>query len=381
MLRASHRRTRQPLQNWNLHIVPQATAVAQTAPRSWDNKSQSELNIVDREAQKEQARRMAVHCAKYRTADNRRAFLQIVTTTVPFLAVVTAMFLTVETHYWLTWLLAIPGGLLLVRYFIIQHDCGHGSFTSSRKMNTWIGRAMSLLTVCPYDLWRREHAQHHATSGHLEKRGVGDIDTLTVKEFQALPALGKLRYKIYRHPFVLFGLGVPFYFMIIQRFPWFHPYPARETWKSILGLNAGLLVFYGVIGAFTGYSNLFFVVWPLVHVASATGGWLFFIQHQFEDTVWDDNDEWTFQVAALFGSSYYALHPVLNWFTGSIGMHHIHHLNSMIPNYRLSECLNASEDLKNLNRVTLWDSFRCAKLKLWDEDNRRLVTFAEARAL
>ena len=231
--------------------------------------------------------KLAQHCAKFRGADNRRAVLQLITTIVPFVAIVTAMFMTVQNHYWATLLLAIPGGLLVVRFFIIQHDCGHGSFFSTNSANTWMGRAMSLLTVTPYALWRREHAQHHATSGHLEKRGVGDIDTLTVDEWNALSSLGKLRYRLYRNPIFLFGVGVPFYFMIIQRFPWFHPYPARDTWKSVLGLNVGLAVMYGALGYFTGYSNLFFVVWPLVHVAAAVGGWLFFIQHQFEETVWE----------------------------------------------------------------------------------------------
>ncbi len=363
--------------------MPHATALAPaTAPQPWDpdRAPSHQHQDNDRQTLKEQARRLAAHCAIYRGADNRRAVQQIVTTAVPFAVIVTLMFLSLPVSYLLTLLLAIPGGLLLVRFFIIQHDCGHGSFTTSRTINTWIGRAMSLLTVTPYDLWRREHAQHHATSGHLEKRGVGDIDTLTVSEWRALSTLGKLRYRLYRNPVILFGLGVPFYFMIIQRLPWFHPYPARDTWKSILGLNAALIAVYGTLGALTGYANLFWVAWPLLHVAAATGGWLFFIQHQFEETVWESSDDWTFQVAALYGSSYYALHPVLNWFTGSIGLHHIHHLNSMIPNYKLAECLNGHAELQTMNRITLWESFQCAKLKLWDEESRRLVTFEEAAA-
>lgn len=361
--------------------MPQASAVALAAPRISPPDDTPENSVIDRKALKEQAMRLAAHCAQFRGAQNHRAYIQLATTIVPFLAIVTAMFMTVETNYLLTLLLAIPGGLLVVRFFIIQHDCGHGSFFTSNTANTWMGRAVSLITVTPYGLWRREHAQHHATSGHLEKRGVGDIDTLTVAEWNELSTLGKLRYRLYRNPVFLFGLGVPFYFLILQRLPWFHPYTARETWKSVLGLNLGLAVVYGIIGAFTGYSNLFFVVWPLVHIAAAAGGWLFFIQHQFEETVWENAGDWTFQVAALYGSSYYALNPVLNWFTGSIGLHHIHHLNSMIPNYRLKDCIAGSPELQNMNRITLWESFRCAKLKLWDEENRRLVTFREAAAM
>jgi len=360
--------------------MPQAFAAAHAAPRTRLPETTPITSADKRAALKGQAMKLAQHCAKYRGADNRKAVVQLLTTVVPFVAIVTAMFLTVQQHYWATLLLSIPGGLLVVRFFIIQHDCGHGSFMSTNAANTWVGRAMSLITVTPYGLWRREHAQHHATSGHLEKRGVGDIDTLTVEEWKALSPLGKARYRLYRNPIFLFGVGVPFYFMIIQRFPWFHPYPARDTWKSVMGLNAGLVLFYGAIGAFTGYSNLFFVAWPLLHVASAVGGWLFFIQHQFEETVWEGSDDWTFQVAALYGSSYYALHPVLNWFTGSIGLHHIHHLNSMIPNYRLKDCLEASAELSTMNRITLWESLSCARLKLWDAQKRRLVTFAEASA-
>lgn len=322
--------------------------------------------------------RLAQHCAKYRGANNRRAILQLATTFVPFLAILVAMLLTGGKHYWVTLLLAIPGGLMVVRLFTIQHDCGHGSFFSASKANHWTGRIISLFTVTPYAQWRREHSQHHATSGHLEKRGVGDIETLTVEEWNALSPMGKFRYRLVRNPIILFFFGVPFYFIVVYRLPWFRPYPARETWKSVMGLNVCLALMYGAVGYFSGYLNLIFVMWLLVQVASTVGGWLFYIQHQFEKTVWDSSDEWTFQVAALYGSSYYALNPVLNWFTGSIGLHHIHHLNSLIPNYRLKECLKDSAELQTLNRMTLWQSFKCANLKLWDSHRRRLVTFAEA---
>ncbi|MFM7085284.1 MAG: fatty acid desaturase [Hyphomicrobium sp.] len=320
---------------------------------------------------------LASHCAKFRGAKNRSALVQLFNTIFCLACILTLMFWTVEKNYFLTMLIGIPCGLLLVRFFIIQHDCGHNSFFSSPTVNTNVGRLISLLTFTPFGLWKREHAQHHATSGHLDKRGVGDIETLTVSEWEKLPPLRKLGYKIYRNPLFLFGIGVPFYFLILQRLPWFHAYPARETWKSVLGLNLCLTVFYGSLGLFLGFSNLFLVMWPLVHVASAVGGWLFFIQHQFEDTVWEKHENWNFQVAALYGSSYYKLHPILNWFTGSIGLHHIHHLNSMIPNYRLKECLEESPALQSLNKITFKESLKCAKLKLWDEKNRKLVTFAE----
>ncbi len=320
---------------------------------------------------------MSAHCSKYKGAILSRALIQLATTIVPFVLVVAAMIATVETNYWLTLLLAIPGGGLLVRFFIIQHDCGHGSFFKSRSMNDRLGRVISVLTVTPYGLWKREHAQHHASSAHLEKRGVGDIETLTVKEYNALTPFKKMRYRLYRHPLFLFGFGVPFYFLVLQRTPWIHPFPASECWRSVLGLNLAMLIFYGSIGYAIGYANLALIAFPMLHVAAAAGGWLFYIQHQFEDTLWEHSEDWNFQVGALQGSSYYELPAVLNWFTGNIGLHHIHHLNSTIPNYRLVECLKASPELQNLNRLSLADSLKCARLKLWDEEKRKLVGFDE----
>ncbi len=331
--------------------------------------------IAELEELKASARRLALRCALFKGSVASKAWTQVATTAIPFVLIIAAMFATVNTAYWITLLLAIPAGGLLVRFFIIQHDCGHGSFFSSRAANDAMGRAMSVLTLAPYGLWRREHAQHHATSGNLEKRGVGDITTLTVKEYMALSPRARLVYRIYRHPLFLFGLGVPIYFLVIQRLPWFHPYPARETWKSVMGLNLALAAVYGPIIYFTGALSFIMVVLPMVHVATAAGGWLFFVQHQFEKTQWDESQDWSFQLAALYGSSYYELHPVLNWFTGNIGLHHIHHLNSMIPNYRLVDCMKANPELAEINRLTLWESFKCANLKLWDDEKRLLIPF------
>jgi omega-6 fatty acid desaturase (delta-12 desaturase) len=324
-------------------------------------------------------RRLAAHCARYRGSVERIAIRQLATTLVPLFAIFALMLATVETHYWLTLLLAIPAAGLLVRVFIIQHDCGHGAFLKSRAANDLVGRFCSILTLTPYGLWRREHALHHASSGNLERRGAGDINTLTVHEYAALPLLQKVRYRIYRHPLFLFGFGVPFFFLILQRVPWFHPVKPKDAWPSVMALNAAIVVVYGALSYVAGASYVFWVAWPTLHAASAIGGWLFFIQHQFEETHWEHGEDWDFQIAAVMGSSYYALHPVLNWFTGDIGLHHIHHLNSMIPNYRLQDCLKASPELQSMNKLTLMESFKCARLKLWDEDNRRLVGFSDVR--
>jgi omega-6 fatty acid desaturase (delta-12 desaturase) len=332
------------------------------------------------ETQKQHVRRLAAHCQKYRGSVRSLAIQQLVTTLVPLVLIIGVMFATVEHAYWATLLLALPAAGLLVRAFIIQHDCGHGSFFASRRLNDFIGRCMSMLTLAPYGLWRREHALHHATSGNLDRRGVGDIETLTVKEYRQLSTLGKLHYKLYRHPLFLFGLGVPAYFVIIQRLPWLHSLPPRDAWKSVLALNLGLVALYAPLCYFFGVANVLWVGLPVLHLAAATGGWLFFIQHQFEETTWEKTEGWDFQVAALLGSSYYDLPRVLNWFTGNIGLHHIHHLNSTIPNYRLEACIEASPELKSINRLTLRDSINCARLKLWDEDQRRLIGFNELSA-
>lgn len=337
----------------------------------------SETIAVLPETEKQRVRRLAAHCNQFRGAIPKRAAMQLANTLIPLAVLVAAMFATVNTAYWATLLLAIPAGGLLVRAFIIQHDCGHGSFFASRTVNDLVGRGMSVLTMTPYGLWRREHAQHHASSGNLDRRGVGDVDTLTVAEYQALSTFGKLRYRLYRNSAFLFGIGVPVYFMFLQRLPFLHSLPARDAWKSVIGLNVGLAVFYAPFVYVFGLSNVLWVVLPIVHVAAAVGGWLFFIQHQFEEAHWEKAPSWDFQVAALLGSSFYDLPRALNWFTGNIGLHHIHHLNSMIPNYRLVDCIEASPELKSINRMTLLDSLKCARLKLWDESGKRLIGFSE----
>lgn len=348
-----------------------------------DRAKSAELTATERErrsALKKGVSEFAAHCAKYREAIPARAFMQIVTTAVPFIALVAVMIALANTAYWASLLLAIPAGGLLVRFFIIQHDCGHGSFTPTRTMNDAIGRAMSVLTITPYALWRREHAIHHAGCGNLERRGVGDIETWTVDEYLSKSWFDRARYRVYRNPLFLFGFGVPLYFLVLQRLPWFHGIAAKECWKSVVGLNLAMAVVYGGLGYLIGPMTLLKVAVPIIVVASAAGGWLFFIQHQFEDTLWDNKEDWDFQVAAVHGSSYYVLPKVLQWFTGNIGLHHIHHLNSMIPNYRLQECLDGLPALSKINRLTLTESFACVRLTLWDPARRRLIGFSELPA-
>lgn len=355
--------------------------------RTYDDAPHSDLLLEDRPKPrpvanplKDEARRWARHCAQFRASDHARAYGQIASTVLPLIVLTTLMFLTVAHAYWLTLLMAIPAGGLLVRMFIIQHDCGHGSFFSSPRMNTAVGRVMSVFTLAPYSLWRREHALHHTGSGNLDKRGVGDIDTKTVAEYLASSRFERWRYRLYRHPLFLFGFGVPFYFLILQRSPWLHGLKAAEAWRSVMALNVAIVAIYGLLGWVLGYVAVAMVLIPMLHVAAAVGGWLFFIQHQFDETEWYKPEEWDMQIAAVHGSSYYVLPKVLQWITGNIGLHHIHHLNSMVPNYRLQECLDALPELAEVNRLTLRDSLKCVNLTLWDEKNRRLVGYREALA-
>jgi omega-6 fatty acid desaturase (delta-12 desaturase) len=319
----------------------------------------------------------------YRSADDGRALLQLVTTVLPFVGLSALLLWSASQGSWPVLLFVLPAlallaGGLLVRLFIIQHDCGHGSFFSSRAANTWVGRALSVLTLTPYGYWRRAHSLHHASAGDLSRRGIGDVDTLTVREYRVLSAWGRLKYRIYRNPAVLHVLGPPLYFVLFQRSPFGQALPAREAWRSIMGLNAALLVLYGALVAILGIGPVALALLPVACVASWVGGWLFFVQHQFEQTRWDEGKEWDFQLGALGGSSYYVLPRILQWFTGSVGLHHIHHLNSRIPNYRLQACLDGDEVLARISRLTLRESFSCIGLALWDEERRKLVSFAEA---
>lgn len=325
----------------------------------------------------EKLEHLASRCAGFAGGDTRRALTQLTVTLGLLLAVVSTMIYFVDYALWLTLLLAVPAALLVVRLFIFQHDCGHDSFFSTRSANDMCGRFLSLFTMTPYGLWKREHAYHHASCGNLERRGVGDITTLTVEEYRARSTIGRLGYRIYRNPLFLFGFGTPLYFLVLQRLPWTHGFPARECWKSVVALDAALIVFYGSLAYVFGITGVALVVIPVVVLAAAAGGWLFFVQHQFEGTYWEHSTDWRFKNAAVCGSSYYVLPPVINWFTGHIGLHHIHHLNGRIPNYRLNACLDAIPEFKAINRISLRESLACVRLKLWDEDRHRLIGFAE----
>ncbi|MAE51003.1 MAG: fatty acid desaturase [Micavibrio sp.] len=296
------------------------------------------------------------------------------------------MWISLEYTYWIVAILILPAAGLLVRLFVLQHDCGHGSLFPSRRANNLTGRLLSVLTFTPYDCWRKAHNLHHACSGHLDRRGVGGVDTLTVREYRALSSANKLAYRLYRNPFVMILFGAPYNSLIGQRFfankglPFNESYrslPFKKVWKSVLSLNLALVLFYGTLGMLFGFKPLLVIVLPVVIIASWIGGWLFFIQHQFEEAYWEKNENWNFHDAAVLGSSHYVLPPLLQWFTGNIGLHHIHHLCAKIPNYRLQECLEGSPVLQEMNRLNLGESLECACLALWDEDRRKMIAFSD----
>lgn len=276
-------------------------------------------------------------------------------------------------------LLVVPAAGFLVRLFMIQHDCGHGSLFRDRRLNDWIGRVIGVVTLTPYDFWRQAHGIHHATSGNLDRRGIGDIDMLTVREYLALPRWRRLGYRLYRHPIIMFGLGPIYLFVLRHRLPFGLMREGWTPWISAMATNGGIAIVVTAMIWWVGVTPFLLVYLPTIVVAGAIGVWLFYVQHQFERTEWSENQDWRFANAALYGSSYYDLPAVLRWFTANIGVHHVHHLCSRIPFYRLRLVLRHNPDLANVSRLTLGQSLACARLVLWDELTHRLITFRELR--
>ncbi|WDI32925.1 fatty acid desaturase [Hyphococcus flavus] len=334
-------------------------------------------------------RRIVEHCKKFQGVDLKRSILQASLSLALYIAAVGAMLAAAASGVWLAVALIAPFAAgLLVKLFTIQHDCGHGSYFETKRANTLLGFAISVLTFTPYGFWRDAHNRHHASSGDLDRRGVGGVDTLTVEEFRALSPAKKIMYKLYRHPLVMIIFGAPLYFLLLQRLPLAGAMPFAETyqgmklsqiWKSVVALNIALVVFYGGLSFFLGAGVVAAVIIPVVTISAWIGTWLFFVQHQYEDAYWARKPKWNFAEAAIFGSSHYKLPQPLRWITGNIGLHHIHHLTSRIPNYKLMECYRASEDLLALPVMTIRESIRCARLALWCPVQQRMVTFAAAR--
>lgn len=327
------------------------------------------------------ARRWARILTRYREPSHGRSIFEIAVTLVPFAGFWALAWTATRFGYWeLSLLLSTLAAGFLVRLFMIQHDCGHGAFFRRRLANDWLGRVIGVLTLTPYDVWRRDHAVHHAGAGNLDRRGIGDIDTLTVREYRALSYWGRLRYRSYRHPFVLFGIGPVYLFVLRHRFP---VGLIGSRWQAWVGAMATNLATAAVIAALIwliGIGPFLLVHLPITVLAASAGVWLFYVQHQFERTYWAHDGEWSHNEAALHGSSHYDLPAILRWLTANIGVHHVHHLCSRIPYYRLPQALRDHPDLRGVSRLTLAQSLGCVRLVLWDEARRRMVSFRDARA-
>jgi acyl-lipid omega-6 desaturase (Delta-12 desaturase) len=325
------------------------------------------------------ARDWAHALGPYRRPSAARGVFELAVTVLPFVALWAAMLIAARHgQVWLSLALAPLAAVFLVRLFMIQHDCGHGSFLPSKAANEWIGRGISIVTMTPYDHWRRCHAIHHATSGNLERRGIGDIKTLTVCEYFARNWRGRIGYRLYRHPLVMFGIGPAYLFLIQNRLPFGFMRKGAMPWVSTMTTNAGILLAAGLLVWSVGVAPFLEVALPIMVLAATAGVWLFYVQHQFEGTTWRAAADWSQPEAALDGSSHYRLPPPLRWFSANIGVHHVHHLSSGIPFYRLPEVLRNHPALGEVGRLSLWESFACVGLALWDEDKERLVSLCEA---
>ncbi|SDA82012.1 fatty acid desaturase [Sinorhizobium sp. NFACC03] len=316
--------------------------------------------------------------AKYRQPHFGRSALELLVTVVPFAGFWAIAYFALAYGFWYGLIAIIPAAAFLLRLFMIQHDCGHGSFFARRGPDDWTGRVIGVLTLTPYDYWRRAHAAHHASAGNLDERGTGDITTLTISEYRALSPMKRLGYRLYRHPLVMFGIGPAWLFLLKQRVPFGMMKGGALPWVSTMATNAAILVCAAFVAWMVGFLPFLLIHLPIVLLAGAAGIWLFYVQHQFEETHWSAGEDWQFPQAALHGASHYDLPLVLRWLTGNIGIHHVHHLSSRIPYYRLPEVLRDHPQLADIGRITLWESLRCVRLVLWDDRRQRLVSFRDA---
>ncbi len=313
----------------------------------------------------------------YTQANPKRSVWEIFSTLVPYLGIwILATFLLKQNVHWGYVLpLNILGGLFMVRAFIIFHDTCHGSFFKSKDINRWLGRFTGLLTFTPFEAWRQAHNRHHASSGDLDRRGVGDVWTMTSDEFRKASKLKRLGYRLYRNPVVMFGLG-PFFMLLIS-----NRFAARTDKKSVKNsirlTNLALLIWILALSWLIGFKTFLMIQLPIIFVGGLIGIWLFYVQHQFEETYWSKSEQWDVIQAALKGSSYYKLPALLHWLTGNIGYHHVHHLRSGIPFYNLARCHAQTDLFRRVPGLSIKESLKTVKLRLWDEESQRMIAFQE----
>ena len=316
---------------------------------------------------------------KYRQPSTLRALWQIINTLVPYLVVWGFIYISLSVSWWLTMPLAVLAGALLVRIFIIFHDCGHGSYFKSSKANNIVGFIAGVLTFTPYYHWRWQHSVHHSTTGHLDKRGTGDIWTMTVEEYLQSSRWKRFAYQLARNPIVLFVLAPMFMFIVMERFP--SSQAGTRERHSVWWTNLAILLYIIGMCQIFGIVPYLLIRLTVTAVAASIGVWMFYVQHQFEDVYWERGDDWDYVTAALQGSSFYKLPKVLQWFSGNIGFHHIHHLSARIPNYNLQKCHEADPLFQQVKPLTFWSSLKTSTLRLWDEKSGKLVGYAHARRI
>jgi omega-6 fatty acid desaturase (delta-12 desaturase) len=333
------------------------------------------------QSRQESARQWVLKLAQYREPSTWRSLFELLVTLGPFLLLWALAWAALSVSPWLSLGIAVLNGGFLVRIFIIQHDCGHASYFANRHVADWLGRALGVLTLTPYDVWKRTHAIHHQHHGDLEHRGMGDVMTLTVDEYRAKDFWGRLGYRLYRHPVVLFVLGPSYLFILQNRLPIGLMRSGWRFWISAMGTNAFIAIMVAMIIWLGGLMPFLLIYIPTSVIGATIGVWLFYVQHQFEETHWAKGADWQVHDAALEGSSHYVLPAPLQWITGNIGVHHVHHLYSRIPFYRLTEVLRDHGALAEAQRLTIWESLACVKLNLWDEKTKTLVSFRAASRL
>jgi len=315
--------------------------------------------------------------APYRNGDKLKSWWQIINTFIPYALLWVLMVVSLKYSYWITIPLILLSAGFLVRLFIIFHDCGHGSFFNSKRLSEIVGFIIGVLTFTPYHRWHNSHLIHHRTVGNLDKRGTGDVWTLTVDEYLALSKRKQLAYRIFRHPLIMFGIGAGLLFLIGNRFTREH-FSTKEK-MSVYATNAGIAVLATILGLTIGWKAYLLIQIPVMYIAAIGGVYLFYLQHQFDGTHWYTDQDWDFKTVAIHGSSYYKLPAVLQWFSGNIGFHHIHHLSSKIPNYRLEKCHLENELFRNIKPIPFLKGFKYVNLKLWDSKAGKLIRFKDLK--
>lgn len=316
--------------------------------------------------------------APYEKNNRNASVRQLINTLVPLVLLWSGAYFSLSISYWLTLLFAIPAAGFVIRTFIICHDCTHGSFFKSRRANDIIGTITGVISLVPYRQWKRSHSIHHASSSNLDKRGIGDIWIMTVDEYTEASFLKRLYYRIYRNPLVMFGLGPIAVFMIQYRF---NAKGARRKERMNTYLtNVSIVGLYSLLIWAIGWQAFLIVQLPIAFVAGFLGIWLFYVQHQFEDSYFENESDWSYVMAAVEGSSYYKLPKVLQWITGNIGFHHVHHLSPKVPNYNLEKAHNATPPLQKATTITIKTSLKALNFRLWDEENKCFISFKEVKS-